>query len=543
MGVEAARSALRGAPTAPRRATCSSPRPRRPTSTRPTPRSSTPRSGCRRRSAPTTWSAPCAPRRRLHAGRPPRRRWPSSRHPHRPAGRRRRVDRRRRGRGPAVRRRGCAHARASAAPTASGEFVDRWRAPGEAASKQWEERFGEHAYVPLVERGGDGGPEVRRPRRRRDRPRHRHRPAHPGRQRRPQEHRRPTRRRRRRPDRGWSATPAPPTACSCWPTCSTGPSPVRRSPLVQLADGVDVWLLRTTDAIAARRPSAPCARPIAATRDDLAYAQFLTWRGFLDREPPRRPEPDRPAAPPACAPMPGSTASSAVGTRTASCTCRRRGSAMGTGAIDRMEPAPMADVPATIATFTVDRLAYSLSPPVVAAVDRLRRRRPVPVRADRRRPGHRRHRRPGRDDVPPPVHHRRRPQLLLEGQASSRRGLRRSTDMASHGIRDRSPSSAWAARTSASTGTSPPTTCSIDVVVGGAGSAGHRPRRRRRVLARHDGLGPLRADAVPAAEDRPQAGHPRRELLRHRLARRSATPATPSPPAPTTSSWPSASRS
>ena len=28
----------------------------------------------------------------------------------------------------------------------------------------------------------------------------------------------------------------------------------------------------------------------------------------------------------------------------------------------------MADVPATIATFTVDRLAYSLSPPVVAAV-------------------------------------------------------------------------------------------------------------------------------------------------------------------------------
>jgi hydroxymethylglutaryl-CoA synthase len=28
----------------------------------------------------------------------------------------------------------------------------------------------------------------------------------------------------------------------------------------------------------------------------------------------------------------------------------------------------MADVPATITTFTVDRLAYSLSPPVVAAV-------------------------------------------------------------------------------------------------------------------------------------------------------------------------------
>jgi uncharacterized OB-fold protein len=33
-----------------------------------------------------------------------------------------------------------------------------------------------------------------------------------------------------------------------------------------------------------------------------------------------------------------------------------------------MEPERLADVPATVATFTVDRLAYSLSPPVVAAV-------------------------------------------------------------------------------------------------------------------------------------------------------------------------------
>jgi uncharacterized OB-fold protein len=33
-----------------------------------------------------------------------------------------------------------------------------------------------------------------------------------------------------------------------------------------------------------------------------------------------------------------------------------------------MLPERLADVPATVATFTVDRLAYSLSPPVVAAV-------------------------------------------------------------------------------------------------------------------------------------------------------------------------------
>src|SRR5438874_1052943 len=42
-----------------------------------------------------------------------------------------------------------------AEPVASGsataEFLERWRLPGEPASRQWEERFGEHVYVPLGE--------------------------------------------------------------------------------------------------------------------------------------------------------------------------------------------------------------------------------------------------------------------------------------------------------------------------------------------------------------------------------------------------------
>src|SRR3989475_5099242 len=31
------------------------------------------------------------------------------------------------------------------------EFLERWRVPGEPASRQWEERFGEAAYAPLGE--------------------------------------------------------------------------------------------------------------------------------------------------------------------------------------------------------------------------------------------------------------------------------------------------------------------------------------------------------------------------------------------------------
>ena len=38
------------------------------------------------------------------------------------------------------------------------------------------------------------------------------------------------------------------------------------------------------------------------------------------------------------------------------------------GAVDEMEPVPYADAEAVIATYTVDHLAYSLQPPVVAAV-------------------------------------------------------------------------------------------------------------------------------------------------------------------------------
>src|SRR4029453_16589544 len=37
------------------------------------------------------------------------------------------------------------------AASATAEFLDRWRLPGDPSSRQWEERFGEHAYVPLAE--------------------------------------------------------------------------------------------------------------------------------------------------------------------------------------------------------------------------------------------------------------------------------------------------------------------------------------------------------------------------------------------------------
>jgi hydroxymethylglutaryl-CoA synthase len=140
--------------------------------------------------------------------------------------------------------------------------------------------------------------------------------------------------------------------------------------VANLADGCDVGILQATDALgAARQRSRNTVRSqIEATRTDLTYAQFLTWRGFLHREPPRRPEPDRPAGPPSLRTT--SWKYGLVGSRDENGFVHLPPSrvSMGSGEIDQMEEVRMADVPATVATFTVDRLAYSLSPPVVAAI-------------------------------------------------------------------------------------------------------------------------------------------------------------------------------
>src|SRR4029453_19030304 len=58
--------------------------------------------------------------------------------------------------------------------------------------------------------------------------------------------------------------------------------------VVVLADGASVALLRTTEHLAAGRHAPSVAAQIAAGRDDLSYATFLSWGGLLTPEPPPR---------------------------------------------------------------------------------------------------------------------------------------------------------------------------------------------------------------------------------------------------------------
>ncbi|MGV9711039.1 hydroxymethylglutaryl-CoA synthase [Gordonia sp. NPDC003424] len=138
--------------------------------------------------------------------------------------------------------------------------------------------------------------------------------------------------------------------------------------LISAVDGADAIVLRTTDALVEGRQAAPIASTVGAGRT-VSYPTYLSWRGLLDVEPPRRPEPDVPAASPS-----SRAAGWKFGLNGSRCTacgfthlppmrvCRS------CGAVDDMTVVPLAGSHGRIATYTVDRLAYSPSPPVVDVV-------------------------------------------------------------------------------------------------------------------------------------------------------------------------------
>lgn len=135
-----------------------------------------------------------------------------------------------------------------------------------------------------------------------------------------------------------------------------------------VADGADAILLRVTPAVTAYKPAHSVGRMIES-KGDVAYGRYLKWREILPTEPPRRPNPDRPAAPSML--RSEGWKYGFVGSLCTNCgtpqlppqrvcvKCRAR---------DKMEPYPFADRTAHVATYAIDRLAYSLNPPTVNVV-------------------------------------------------------------------------------------------------------------------------------------------------------------------------------
>jgi 3-hydroxy-3-methylglutaryl CoA synthase len=256
-----------------------------------------------------------------------------------------------------------------ATASSTAEFLDRWRVPGEAASRQWEERFGETAYLPLAEaaftdackKAGITAEQV--------------------------DHLIVTSLHSRAAKGAARATGVRAEALVDDRSATVGNTGTaaagllladvldRAEPgqvvvLLSLADGADVTVWRTTAALPAfRQGRTTVAAMVDTGTRPVSYANFLTWRGMLHREPPRRPDPTRPAAPPTYRHERWKYAFAA--SRCENCGTRHlppQRVCVQCHTVDRMTEERLAVVPATIATFTVDRLAFSLSPPVVAAV-------------------------------------------------------------------------------------------------------------------------------------------------------------------------------
>ncbi len=252
------------------------------------------------------------------------------------------------------------------AGSATDEFLDRWRTPGERRSKVWEERFGETKYVPLGEQAwnaalkaaGIGPDDIGRV-------------VVAG------LHTRAVNSLAKRLDLDATTRVDPLAAVIGNPgTAQAGvllasalesAHPGDVVALVSLADGADVLLFRVTDAIAAFRPVRSVADQVA-TGGALPYGKFLSWRGMVTVEPPRRPEPARVSA--SAAGRSEDWKFGFVGSREQSNGALHLPPARigADGVLDAMEPAPMSDVAGTIVTFTIDKLAYSPSPPIVFAV-------------------------------------------------------------------------------------------------------------------------------------------------------------------------------
>ena len=288
-------------------------------------------------------------------------------------------------------------------------------------------------------------------------------------------------------------------------------------------------------------PAPPGGRRRSQTGAPVPYGKFLSWRGMVTVEPPRRPEPDRDRRrrPPARS-RTGSSASSARRDREPGDVhlppgARRVEDGDSTTWSRRRWPT----CAGTIVTFTVDRLAYSPSPPIVFAVVDFDGGGRFPVRAHRRRRGGGADRRPRRDDVPPAVHRRRHPQLLLEGPPASDGG----PDMARTASRTGSPSSAMACTPFGEHWNKSPDDLLIDAA---------RETLRHRPASTKDDVDAYWLGTAQSGMTRHRAGARRSSCRTSRspASRTTAPPAprrcgrrrTRSPAARTTSPWRSASR-
>jgi hydroxymethylglutaryl-CoA synthase len=253
--------------------------------------------------------------------------------------------------------------------SATAEFLDRWRTPGADASTVWEERFGEGAYLTLAEHAlSQLVPHVIQPE--------------------AVDHLVVAGLHSRAVRRVVASSGVPKDKVASDLSEQIGNTGTAQAGLalanvldraaagevivvMTVADGVDVTVYRTTTELEQyrHRRASTLETQLGASSGNVSYASFLNWRGLLDREPPRRPDPASPAGPASL--RHEHWKFGFTGSRCQACSTRHLPPSRvchHCHATDQMTEERVADGLGTIATYTVDRLAFSPSPPLIAAV-------------------------------------------------------------------------------------------------------------------------------------------------------------------------------
>lgn len=136
--------------------------------------------------------------------------------------------------------------------------------------------------------------------------------------------------------------------------------------LVSVNEGIDVTLFRSTGG-GEPSPAHVTVREQQRAGLQVPYGKYLAWRSLVEADQPRRPQPARVSSPAAA--RAASWKYAFVGSRdTASGEVRLPPAIPGADPNAFLEPAPFANTFGTVVTYTIDRLAYSPSPPIVFAV-------------------------------------------------------------------------------------------------------------------------------------------------------------------------------